>query len=32
MKKDLKEKISKIDALLSAEQKTKDIVELENNS
>lgn len=32
MKKDLKEKISKIDALLSAKQKTKEIVELENNS
>ena len=32
MKKDLKEKISKIDTLLSAEQKTKEFVELENNS
>lgn len=32
MKKDLKEKISNIDTLLSAEQKAKEIVELENNS
>jgi hypothetical protein len=32
MKKDLKEKISKIKALLSTEQKTKEIVELENIS
>jgi hypothetical protein len=32
MKEDLKEKISKIDTLLSTEQKTKDIVEIENSS
>lgn len=31
MKQNLKEKISKIDTLLSAEQKTKEIVEIENS-
>ena len=32
MNKDLKEKISTIYSLLSTEQKSKDIIELENNS
>lgn len=32
MKENLKEKISKIYSLLSTEQKTNDIVEIENNS